>query len=111
MQVAVKALRALRPGSLVVAVPVAPRDAIAKLRPMVDDLICPMVPRYFSAVGQWYLDVCTHHRVTLVNPFVFWQFSQTTDEEVREALLLAASIPRKEAPVTTESEGAGISTS
>ncbi|AMV40074.1 hypothetical protein VT85_21750 [Planctomyces sp. SH-PL62] len=43
------------------------------LRDEVDDLACPQCPERFQAVGLWYLD-----------------FSQTTDEEVRDLLARAA---------------------
>jgi putative phosphoribosyl transferase len=54
MEAAVAALRLLEPGRLVVAVPVAPPDTCARLRHLVDDVICPMQPRPFCAVGDHY---------------------------------------------------------
>jgi putative phosphoribosyl transferase len=72
MRAAVAALRQLQPAAIVVAVPVAPPDTVAKLRKEVDDLICLATPENFYAVGQWYVD-----------------FSQVSDEEVRQLLAKA----------------------
>ncbi len=62
---AARAVRARHPGRLVLAVPVAPRESIEKLRPEVDEIIALESPEPFYAVGAWYAD-----------------FDQTTDEEV-----------------------------
>lgn len=72
MQAAVHAARKLEPARIVVAVPVGARESCEALRAIADEVVCPMLPRSFSAVGQWYGD-----------------FSQTGDSEVR-ALLDAA---------------------
>jgi putative phosphoribosyl transferase len=66
------ALRRQSPACLAVAVPVAPPEAVERLRGEVDDLVCLEAPEPFFAVGQWYRD-----------------FSQTTDAEVRELLARA----------------------
>ena len=44
------------PKKIVVAIPVAPYDSIKKLQasPYVDEVICPLIPEYFQAVGQFY---------------------------------------------------------
>jgi putative phosphoribosyl transferase len=73
MLAAVKALRQQQPARSVVAVPVAAPDTCELLRGEVDDVVCAATPEPFYAVGLWYED-----------------FSQTTDEEVRELLALAA---------------------
>ncbi len=78
MQAAVLATRQLEPSSVVVSSPVGSREACARLRRVADDVICPLTPEPFSAVGMWYAD-----------------FSQTTDDEVRR--LLAAT--RQEPPL------------
>ncbi|MBP2656272.1 MAG: phosphoribosyltransferase [Firmicutes bacterium] len=65
IRAAVKWLRALKPGRIVIAVPVAPVCLVAELRTLVDDVICPSQPKRFMAVGMYYRD-----------------FSQTADEEV-----------------------------
>jgi predicted phosphoribosyltransferase len=72
MRAAVAALRKLQPARIVVAVPVAAASACAELAPEVDDIVCTRTPEPFYSVGQWY-----------------GEFSQTTDEEVRELLARA----------------------
>ncbi|MPY65257.1 phosphoribosyltransferase [Deinococcus sp. SDU3-2] len=67
------ALRALSPARVVVAVPVAPPETARALATQADEVICLHTPADFMAVGQFYRD-----------------FAQTTDEEVREALIRAA---------------------
>src|SRR5207253_432867 len=69
MHAAVKALRQQQPGRIVVAVPTASPEICEELRAEVDEVICATTPDPFYAVGLWYED-----------------FSQTTDEEVRELL-------------------------
>jgi predicted phosphoribosyltransferase len=60
MRAAVEALRGRapdeRPRRLVVAVPVAPREACADLRSLVDEVVCAATPEPFAAVGLWYRD-------------------------------------------------------
>lgn len=70
MQAAVTALRRMGPAAIVVAVPVGAPDTCDRLRPLADRLICLTTPSSFSAVGQWYEN-----------------FSQTTDNEVKQLLL------------------------
>jgi predicted phosphoribosyltransferase len=69
MLAAVRALKKLHPARLVVAVPVSSPEACEHFRGEVDEIVCAETPRQFEAVGQWYRD-----------------FSQTTDEEVRQFL-------------------------
>ncbi len=69
MLAAVRALREQKPARIVVAVPVAAPDTCELLKAYVDEVVCAATPEPFYAVGLWYLD-----------------FSQTTDEEVRELL-------------------------
>jgi putative phosphoribosyl transferase len=69
MRAAVGALKLQNPGSLTIAVPVSSRDACARLKEQVDEIICGRVPDPFFSVGTWYED-----------------FTQTSDEEVRELL-------------------------
>jgi predicted phosphoribosyltransferase len=54
---------------VIVAVPVGARETCEALRDVADEVVCALVPELFSAVGHWYID-----------------FSQTTDEEVRQLL-------------------------
>jgi predicted phosphoribosyltransferase len=73
MLAAVEALRRQQPARIVVAVPVAASDTCELLRAEVDDVVCAHTPEPFRAVGLWYQD-----------------FTQTSDEEVRELLALSA---------------------
>jgi putative phosphoribosyl transferase len=74
MLAAVQALRKLGPARIVVAVPVASPDTCELLKSEVDEIVCAATPEPFYAVGLWYRD-----------------FSQTTDEEVRELLQRTAT--------------------
>ncbi|MGH2708439.1 MAG: phosphoribosyltransferase [Gemmatimonadales bacterium] len=73
MRAAAAALRAQGPERLIVAIPVAPPEVCEAIRAEVDDVVCALAPEPFLAVGAWYED-----------------FSQTTDDEVRELLHRAA---------------------
>ncbi|HEU4620478.1 MAG TPA: erythromycin esterase family protein [Gammaproteobacteria bacterium] len=81
MLAAVKALRQQQPARIVVAVPTAAADTCEKLRAEADEVICAITPTPFYGVGRWYED-----------------FSQTTDQEVRD--LLAPRQPREERETT-----------
>jgi len=76
MRAAAAALRALGAERLVAAVPVAPVESCDALREAVDEVVCATTPPRFVAVGEWYED-----------------FSQTSDEEVRELLRRAQGVP------------------
>jgi predicted phosphoribosyltransferase len=70
------ASRALRPqgaSRIIAGVPVAARQTCEELSKEIDEMVCAATPHPFAAVGIWYED-----------------FSQTTDEEVRELLEQAA---------------------
>jgi putative phosphoribosyl transferase len=69
MLAAARAVRAEQPNQIIVAVPVASRQACDELRHYVDQVICGATPEPFDAVGAWYQD-----------------FSQTSDAEVRDLL-------------------------
>jgi len=69
MRAAVHAVRLLGSARVVVAVPVGARETCEALREVADEVVCALTPEPFSAVGLWYQD-----------------FSQTTDDEVRELL-------------------------
>ncbi|NML18217.1 phosphoribosyltransferase [Azohydromonas caseinilytica] len=56
VRAALRALRRRRPARLVLAVPVAPAEAVAALRGEVDDLVCLSQPAFFRAVGVPYVD-------------------------------------------------------
>ncbi|HEY7592306.1 MAG TPA: alpha/beta family hydrolase [Actinophytocola sp.] len=70
---AIRVTRRLGARRIVLVVPVAPADTVARLREIADDVVCGMTPRRFLAVGQWYDD-----------------FRQVGDEEVRDLLAAAA---------------------
>jgi predicted phosphoribosyltransferase len=74
MLAAARALRQQGPSKIVVAVPVASRDTCELLKEEVDEVVCAATPEPFYAVGLWYQD-----------------FSQTSDEEVRELLARSAA--------------------
>jgi erythromycin esterase-like protein/predicted phosphoribosyltransferase len=69
MQAAIEALKQQSPKRIVVAVPVAPESTCNDLRKIVDEVVCAFTPEPLYGVGRWYMD-----------------FSQTSDEEVRELL-------------------------
>lgn len=58
MRAAAEAVGAARPARLVVAVPVGARPTVGELarHPAVDEVVCPLVPAHFHAVGEWYDD-------------------------------------------------------
>jgi putative phosphoribosyl transferase len=72
MRAAALAVRKYDPARVVVAVPVAAEQTCDEFRDDVDDIVCAVTPKPFHAVGLWYED-----------------FSQTSDEEVRELLARA----------------------
>jgi len=76
MRAAVKALRQSGAAKIVVAVPVGPLDTCHEIERESDETICLSTPEFFQAVGQYYED-----------------FSQTSDEDVRELLSQAAQRP------------------
>jgi predicted phosphoribosyltransferase len=80
MRAAVAGLRQLEPSRIVVAVPVASREACQELSLWADDVVCMLVPVPFHAVGLWYA-----------------RFDQTGDAEVRE-LLEASRRERRAVP-------------
>jgi len=91
MRAALLALRRVHPARIVLAVPTAPAHTCQELAVEADELVCATTPSPFVAVGQAY-----------------WDFGQTTDDEVRE-LLRAASIRRPATQVSPDSaEGATI---
>jgi putative phosphoribosyl transferase len=74
MRAAVRALRQQQPARLVVGVPVSSPETCHEFKSEVDDIVCAEIPRPFYSVGLWYDN-----------------FSQTTDEEVRDLLKRAAT--------------------
>jgi predicted phosphoribosyltransferase len=76
MLAAISALRQLNAARIVVAVPVIAASTYREVQRAADEVAAVMIPERFYAVGQWYED-----------------FSQTSDEEVRE--LLAQAVRRQ----------------
>jgi putative phosphoribosyl transferase len=74
MEAAVRAIRARGAARVVVAVPVAAREACDRVRGVADEVVAARTPSPFRAVGAWYLD-----------------FEQTDDDEV---MALLAGTPR-----------------
>jgi predicted phosphoribosyltransferase len=73
MRAAVESLRRHKPGWVVVAVPVGAPETCAEFKEVADDAVCATTPEPFYAVGLWYAD-----------------FTQTSDEEVRDLLARGA---------------------
>jgi putative phosphoribosyl transferase len=76
MRAALTAVRKLSPARVVMAVPVAAESTCAELAAEADEVLCATTPQPFYGVGQWYLD-----------------FSQTSDDEVRDLLSRATRPP------------------
>lgn len=75
VRAALIAIRRRNPRSLILAVPVAPRDVVERLARKVDRVVCLEVPEHFVAIGPSYSD-----------------FGQVTDEEVIRCLEEAATM-------------------
>ncbi|AQT72559.1 phosphoribosyltransferase family protein [Streptomyces sp. fd1-xmd] len=91
---ACQVVRAQGAARVVLAVPVAAPDAVARLRRETDEVVCLSAPRAFRAVGEWYRD-----------------FSQTSDEEVVSLLARAAAGPapgRRPRAVAVEVDAGGL---
>jgi predicted phosphoribosyltransferase len=76
MQAAITSLRWGHARRIVVASPVAPPSVVTRLRQMADEVVCVQTPEDFGGVGKWYDD-----------------FSQTSDEEVRQLLRIQGEAP------------------
>ncbi len=69
MMAAIHGARAQNPKKLIVATAVAPPQTIARIQPLVDEVVCLQITEDFFAVGEFFDD-----------------FRQVTDEEVVECL-------------------------
>jgi putative phosphoribosyl transferase len=76
MRAAAAALRQQGAAKIIVAVPVGAPITCHEIKSVADEVVCLQTPDSFMGVGQYYED-----------------FSQTTDEEVRELLAASASKP------------------
>ena len=74
MRCAIKILRAGKPRSIIIAVPVAAADAVRELHPLVDEFVVLHVPATFGAVGEWYTN-----------------FNEVSDEEVLRTVSVSSS--------------------
>ncbi|MBC9784437.1 phosphoribosyltransferase [Heliobacterium chlorum] len=78
LMAAIKSILRHEPAYLAVALPVGPPDVLEALSESVDQIICPLAPEDFQAVGAYYVD-----------------FGQTSDESVRKLLEeVNQSLPR-----------------
>jgi len=75
MRAAVLAVREHAPATVVIAVPAAPASTCRELAALVDEVVCATTPEPFFTVSAAY-----------------WDFTQTTDEEVQELLRAAAAV-------------------
>ena len=73
MLAAVSALRQLNAARIIIAAPVVAASTYREMQRAADEVTAVIIPERFYAVGQWYED-----------------FSQTSDEEVRDLLARAA---------------------
>lgn len=72
MRVAVTGLKSKKAAQIVVAVPVAAPETVRAIGALVDRVVCLSTPEPLYAIGKWYED-----------------FTQTTDDEVRDYLARA----------------------
>jgi predicted phosphoribosyltransferase len=72
MRAAIQALRKGTPQQIVVAVPIGEPETCSAVAEEADQTVCAVTPEPFRSVGEWYED-----------------FSETSDEEVRELLGVA----------------------
>jgi putative phosphoribosyl transferase len=75
MRAAVAALRQMEAARIIVATPTCAVDTAREMGPEVDEVVAVTTPARFRGVGEWYED-----------------FSQTTDDEVRELLEKASQL-------------------
>lgn len=70
MRIACQALLSMKPQSLCIALPVAPKTSLESFLEIADDIVCIKAPERFYGVGQWYR-----------------HFPQTSDREVEACLV------------------------
>jgi putative phosphoribosyl transferase len=69
MAMAIEIIKKPFPKKVIIAIPVAPPDAVRRLEKMVDKVVCLLRPEYFGGISQFYED-----------------FTQVRDEEARRLL-------------------------
>lgn len=72
MRAAVQGVKAFNPARIIVAAPTGSSDACREFEQQIDQVVCLSTPEPFEAVGAWYRN-----------------FSQTSDDEVRDLLAKA----------------------
>jgi putative phosphoribosyl transferase len=87
VRAALKALKRKAPKALILAVPVAPLEAVNALRADIDEIVCLSVPEPFFAIGMHYVD-----------------FHQMSDAEVVELLAEAGKRPCQAPPARPPAE-------
>lgn len=87
IQAALRALRQLHPGELILATPMAPQETLYRIEADADRIVCLATPEPLIAIGRWYRE-----------------FSQLTDEEVLQ-YLADAPHPTTDAGRKTKDEG------
>jgi predicted phosphoribosyltransferase len=92
MLAAVRATRRRNPARLIVAVPVAAADSLARIAAEADEVVCLYAPEDFGSVGQ-------HYR----------HFPQLRDEEVTSLLDQAAAMLARKSSTSGDSGAAGSS--
>src|SRR4051812_21595882 len=90
MRAAAEAIRLQQPARIVAAVPVAAPSVCARMRDVVDEVVCVVTPEPFYAVGAWYQD-----------------FRPTSDQEVRDLLERAEKHHPVPSPITVAGSGDG----
>ena len=85
MLAAIRALRVHDPAAIVVAVPTASPVVCHEIGREADQIVCAITPEPFHAVGLWYED-----------------FSETSDDEVRDLLWRAAQRRSPEPAITDD---------
>jgi putative phosphoribosyl transferase len=87
MRAAIMGLRRMNVAGIVVALPLASSQALESIGREADEVICPLVPEAFHAVGAWYYD-----------------FTQITHEEAAELLDKSREWLAAEAQAATAAE-------
>lgn len=75
MKAAIQSVKKFKPGKVIVAVPVAAKDAVSEIKRMVDEVVVLQIPEFFGAVGQFYKS-----------------FPQVSDHEVAQSLKRASGL-------------------
>jgi erythromycin esterase-like protein/predicted phosphoribosyltransferase len=87
MRAAIAALERSGARSILVAVPAAPASTCEEMQHLADEVVCGTTPEPFFAVGESY-----------------WDFTQTTDEEVKDLLRRAAASRPHTEPAQSEAD-------